>query len=132
MVAALAGLGIAGEGTLPSTAPGIMIQLLQLASLTPILISLVGTLIWLLITAYLVWTRAQTVGKALMRIKVVRLDGSRASFARIFWMRNVLNTLPSLIPLVGLFYWLLDSLFIYSDRHRCLHDRIADTMVVRV
>ncbi len=132
MVAALAGLGIAGGEELSGTSPEIILQLFRLAALMPLLISLFGTLIWLLITAYLVFRRGQTVGKALLRIKVVRSDGSRASFARIFWMRNVLNTLPTLIPLIGLFYWLIDSLFIYSDRHRCLHDRIADTIVVRV
>src|SRR5580698_2411659 len=41
----------------------------------------------LVITAVLVYRNAQTIGKKLMGIKVARKDGSRASLARIFWLR---------------------------------------------
>ena len=57
-------------------------------------------------------------------------DGSRASVGRIFWLRNVVNTLITLIPLVGWLYNLVDALFIFTDRRQCLHDKIADTIVV--
>jgi uncharacterized RDD family membrane protein YckC len=61
----------------------------------------------------------------------VRTDGSRVSFARIFWLRNVLNTCFSFIPLVGGLYGLIDALFIFGSAKRCVHDYIADTIVVR-
>lgn len=86
---------------------------------------------WLGINLYLVLTNAQTVGKRLLGIKVARTDGSRAGFARIFWLRNIVNALPSLIPFVGFLYTLIDHLLIFGDARRCLHDRIAGTIVVR-
>jgi len=56
----------------------------------------------------------------------VRSDGAPASLGRIFWLRNVLNGLISVIPIYGI----IDSLFIFSESRQCLHDKIADTIVV--
>lgn len=86
---------------------------------------------WCVITTWLVATRGQSIGKRLVGIKVVCTDGSRASFARIFLLRNVVNALPNLLPYVGLLYQLIDPLLIYQESRQCLHDRIAGTIVVR-
>ena len=93
---------------------------------------LVGLIAWSWITIVLVKRNGQSIAKWLMGIKVVRKDGSRASLGRIFWMRNVVNALPNLIPMVGSLYQLADHLFIFSETQQCLHDRIADTMVVKL
>ena len=85
---------------------------------------------WAVITFRLVAANGQTIAKKLVGIKVVRSDGSRATVGRIFWLRNVVNTLISMIPLIGSFYALIDSLFIFTERKQCLHDKIADTIVV--
>ena len=68
----------------------------------------------------------QTIAKKWLSIKVVRADGSRATLGRIFLLRNFLNIALSLIPLYGI----IDSLFIFSESRQCLHDKIADTIVV--
>ncbi len=85
---------------------------------------------WAVITFRLVAANGQTIAKKLIGIKVVRSDGSRATVGRIFWLRNVVNTLITLIPLVGYLYALVDALFIFTERKQTLHDRIADTIVV--
>jgi uncharacterized RDD family membrane protein YckC len=85
---------------------------------------------WAVITFRLVAANGQTIAKKLVGIKVVRSDGSRATVARIFWLRNVVNTLITLIPLIGGIYAIVDSLFIFTERKQCLHDKIADTIVV--
>jgi uncharacterized RDD family membrane protein YckC len=90
----------------------------------------IGTLIWGVITYVLVQRNGQTIAKKLLGIKVVRLDGSRASVGRIFWLRNVVNTLITVVPLFGALYALLDTLWIFGEERRCLHDKIADTIVV--
>jgi uncharacterized RDD family membrane protein YckC len=90
------------------------------------LMALIGFLIWCAITFVLVQRNGQTIAKKLLNIKVVRSDGSKASVARIFWLRNVVNALIGIIPL----YTLIDHLFIFSERRQCLHDKIADTIVV--
>lgn len=94
-------------------------------------ITLIAFIIWCGITTWLVATNGQSIGKRLVGIKVVRTDGSPASFARIFLLRNFVNTVPLGIPYLGLIYQLVDPLLIYQDSRRCVHDLIADTTVVR-
>jgi uncharacterized RDD family membrane protein YckC len=77
-----------------------------------------------------VYRNSQTIGKKLLGIKVVRSDGSHAGLGRIFWLRNVVNAIPSMIPILGYVYVLVDHLLIFGDKRQCVHDKIADTVVV--
>jgi uncharacterized RDD family membrane protein YckC len=95
------------------------------------LITLVASIAWVGVTIVLVKRNGQTIGKKLVGIKVVRSDGSRASLGRIFWLRNVVNILPGFIPIAGYFYFFVDHGFIFGDKRQCVHDKIADTIVVR-
>lgn len=72
----------------------------------------------------------QTFGKKMLGIKIVRNDGSRAGLGRIFWMRMFLPGLIGAIPFVGSLFSLIDPLFIFGEEKRCLHDLIADTIVI--
>jgi uncharacterized RDD family membrane protein YckC len=83
----------------------------------------------LVLTIYFVQNNGQTIGKKLLSIKVVRKDGSRASLGRIFWLRNVVSMLPSFI--LGGLWSIIDSLFIFGEPRQCIHDKIADTIVVK-
>ncbi len=85
----------------------------------------------LAVTAVLVHRNGQTIGKKLLGIKDVRKDGSRAGFARIFWLRYLVNTLFTMLPVVGPLYALIDLMFIFGSARRCCHDYLADTLVVR-
>ncbi|HKS56601.1 MAG TPA: RDD family protein [Steroidobacteraceae bacterium] len=91
----------------------------------------IGSLVYIAITAYLVYKNGQTIGKKIVGIKVVRSDRSRASVARIFWLRNFVNGIPGAIPYIGNIYGLVDALFIFSESRQCIHDKIADTVVVK-
>lgn len=86
-----------------------------------------GLIAWSWLTIVYVIRNGQSIGKKLTGIKVVRSDGSRATLGRIFWLRNVVNSLLGLIP----FYVVIDALFIFADSRQCLHDKIADTIVVK-
>ncbi len=86
--------------------------------------------VWLLYNLVLAYRYGQTWGKRRMGIRMVRMDGSRMSFARFFWLRNVAYGLCCLIPLLGWAIRLIDKLLILRDSRRCLHDMIADTIVV--
>jgi uncharacterized RDD family membrane protein YckC len=85
----------------------------------------------LVINGILAYRNGQSIAKKWLGIKDVRTDGSRVSFARIFWLRNVLNSCISFIPVIGGIYGLIDVLFIFGSAKRCIHDYIADTIVVR-
>jgi len=89
-----------------------------------------GFIIFLIIHGYLIATRGQTIGKALLKIRIVRSDGSPASFARIVGLRYLTTSVLASIPVVGTIYGLVDVLMIFRASRRCLHDHIADTIVV--
>jgi uncharacterized RDD family membrane protein YckC len=93
----------------------------------PIFLCVVGFIGWAWITLLLVARYGQTIAKRLLEIRVVRSDGSQASLGRIFWLRNVVNALLGIIPL----YALVDLLFIFGERRQCIHDLLADTIVVK-
>jgi uncharacterized RDD family membrane protein YckC len=95
------------------------------------ILTAIGLVAWCVITTWLVATNGQSIGKRLVGIKIVRTDGSRASLARIFLLRNAVNALPNLLPYVGWLYQLIDPLLIYQASRQCVHDKIADTIVVR-
>lgn len=90
------------------------------------LVAFVGMIVWLWFTILYVARNGQTIAKKWLGIKVVRSDGSKASLGRIFWLRNVVNALLGVIP----FYFFIDSLVIFGDARQCVHDKIADTIVV--
>jgi uncharacterized RDD family membrane protein YckC len=94
-------------------------------------LGLACAIVTLSITTVLVSRNGQTIGKKWVGIKVVRKDGSKATLARIFWLRYLLNTVFMLIPLIGTLYSLIDPLFIFGAAKRCVHDYLADTVVVR-
>jgi uncharacterized RDD family membrane protein YckC len=72
----------------------------------------------------------QTLGKLAMGVRIVRQDGSHASFGRSFWLRTLGAGAVCLVPLVGWLLWIVDSLFIFGAQRRCVHDLLADTIVV--
>jgi uncharacterized RDD family membrane protein YckC len=84
-------------------------------------------IVWSAITIVLMMRNGQSIGKKATGIKVVRSDGSPVSLSRLIWLRNVVNWIISIIPLYGL----IDVLFIFGESRQCLHDKIADTIVVK-
>jgi uncharacterized RDD family membrane protein YckC len=79
---------------------------------------------------YLIHRNGQTIGKKLLGIKIVRTDGSRASLRRVFLLRSFVPGLIGRIPFAGPVFGLIDPLFIFGAEKRCIHDLIADTIVV--
>jgi uncharacterized RDD family membrane protein YckC len=79
----------------------------------------------------LLYTSAATIGKRAMKIRVARTDGSQPSLSRLIFMRGLPQWLISAIPYIGNLFSLVDSLFIFSSARRCVHDYIADTIVIK-
>lgn len=89
-------------------------------------VMVVGFIVWAVFTVIYVSRNGQSIAKKWLGIKVVRTDGSKASLGRIFWLRNVVNGLLGIIP----FYGIVDALVIFGESRQCIHDKIADTIVV--
>jgi uncharacterized RDD family membrane protein YckC len=91
-----------------------------------------GTLVLVLLpNLYLLATRGQSIGKYLLKIRIVRPDGSPAAFARLVGLRFVLSSVFQMVPAAGIVWSFADVLFIFRAPRRCLHDLIADTIVVK-
>ena len=88
-------------------------------------------MVWSWFTLRYMIRGSQSIAKKLLDIKVVRSDGSRASVSRIIWLRNSVIWLLSLVPLLGAVVALLDVLFIFGESRQCMHDKIADTIVIK-
>jgi uncharacterized RDD family membrane protein YckC len=87
------------------------------------------------------YTDGQTIGKQLLRIRVVRADGYRMSLTRAAWRDFVIKfvvldlvwLLPFLGSALGESVFVVNGLWPLLDReNRALHDMIAQTCVVRV
>lgn len=74
----------------------------------------------------------QTIGKRTLNIAIVRTDGSRMSLPRYIFIRVLPMGLLGAIPYVGGLIGLVDPLLIFGKDRRCLHDLIADTIVIDV
>jgi uncharacterized RDD family membrane protein YckC len=84
-----------------------------------------------LVNLRLVALYGQTIGKRLLDIRMVRSDGSRLSPVRFVFARWLPLAILKSIPWLGFAIFLIDSLLIFGGDRRCLHDLIADTIVVK-
>ncbi|MCK9688272.1 RDD family protein [Scleromatobacter humisilvae] len=89
-----------------------------------------GYIVVVIIQAWCLHAYGGTLAKKIMGLRIVRTDGSRAGFVRLFFGRGAAAVLPSCIPLLGSLWALVDSLLIFRESRQCLHDQIADTLVV--
>lgn len=100
--------------------------------LRPMFTNLVlGFIAFTVLNGYLLATQGQTIGKRLLGLRIVRPDGERASLARLLGARYGIGYVISLVPIAGGLYGLIDALLIFRESHQCLHDNIADTIVVK-
>lgn len=101
-------------------------------------VALTPVLAWLLYAGVLVLRRPEqrgrSLGKELLGLRVVRMNGEPPSTGRVLFREVALKGYlfgPASLPLLGL-PLLLDYLFPLVHHRNCtLHDLIADTIVVR-
>ena len=86
---------------------------------------------YFVINATLLARSGQSVGKRLLNIRIVRSDGSRAGLLRLFGLRYAINNATLVTPVAGWIYALVDSLAIFGRNRRCVHDYLADTIVIK-
>ena len=75
----------------------------------------------------------QTIGKRVMRLRVVTFSGgSNPGFVKAVLMRWWLPSLVYPIPYLGWALWLVDGLFVFKKDRCCLHDLVAGTKVIQL
>lgn len=90
-----------------------------------------GFALFVLLQGYLLHTQGQTIGKKLLGMRIVRTNGERATIGRLLGLRYLVGWVLVMIPFAGAIYALVDCLMIFRDSRKCLHDNIADTIVVK-
>lgn len=86
---------------------------------------------FLTVQGYLLATSGQSVAKRLLGLRIVDADGNPPGFSRTVIRREGSRLLLGAVPYVGPLLSLADSLAIYADDRRTLHDHLAGTWVVR-
>lgn len=103
----------------------------QAVSLAAIICFVLAGLGFIGLTIYnivLLTTRGQTIAKKWLGMRIVtHPDGQNPGFVKAFFLRSFVNgIINQLVP----FYVLVDICFIFREDQRCLHDLIADTVVI--
>ena len=70
-----------------------------------------------------------TVGKRVMKLRIVMTDGSEAELWRVLCLRELPRIVVGFIPVANLLS-IVDVLFIFGAQRRCVHDYMAGTVVV--
>jgi uncharacterized RDD family membrane protein YckC len=100
----------------------------------PFQVSLIGAVVgftaFALIHGYFLKKSGQTIGKKVLGIKIVGIDNIQLSLPTILFKRYLPITAVSLIPILGGLLSLVDILFIFGAKKRCVHDYIAGSKVV--
>lgn len=102
----------------------------ELTFIQNLLLGAISVAVYLILNGYLLHKSGQTIGKKIIRIRVVNDDNTPASFATLVVYRYLPVQVASAIPLFRILA-LADSLFIFGESRRCLHDHIAGTKVVK-
>ena len=110
----------------PDRAPELYQTLTGLSVL--VLVAGTATLQWMTLSTF-----GQTVGKWLCGVRIVRDDGAAVGFLEAVWSREILTglILGFLACFVGPLARLVDWAFALKPDRKALHDRIANTKVIR-
>lgn len=92
--------------------------------------SAMSIIIFIILHGKLLVNNGQTIGKKILGIKIVDLNGNLPTVKEHLLKRYAFYFISGQIPLVGPFISLLNLLFIFSKSKRCLHDHLAGTVVV--
>ncbi len=92
-----------------------------------------GGLVLFVVQLWLLSTRGQTLAKRIFGIRIVNVaDNTNPGFVRAVLLRWFVPSLITvLIPIFGLLFFVVDSCFVFRPDHRCIHDLIAGTKVVK-
>ncbi|MDD9937923.1 MAG: RDD family protein [Myxococcales bacterium] len=117
------------------TAPGLtlLVGLMMTSDLVAIAVAALGAALLLGVLAVnLIWLHryGQTIGKRLIGVRIVAKDGTRIGAPGIVFKRILFPMAVGMIPVLGTFFVIADPLFIFGPGRQCLHDMIADTIVV--
>ena len=97
---------------------------------TTVLWSVLGFGAFILLQGFPLNASGQTWGKRLLQIKIVDLEGKKPSLGEFLLKRYLPIQVAGLVPFACNLYMAVDTLMIFREDRRCLHDLLAGTRVV--
>lgn len=89
-----------------------------------------GWIIFLALNGYLLSKKGQTIGKVVVKTRIVDMNGNVPNLGKLFVLRYLVPGLVVQLPIIGGVAAGVNALFIFSKEQRCIHDYIAGTWVV--
>ena len=112
---------------------GLWERLMQQDTEAVVWLGVIGMVVYAVINGRLLANRGQTVGKMAAAVRIVDARTREiVPFWKSFGLRVVVIQALASVPAVGALFSLVDVLFIFGERRRCLHDHLAGTVVIRV
>ena len=90
----------------------------------------IGPALFVALNYGLLSREGQTIGKRAAGVRIVRSDGSRAGVGHLLLRRYLPVAVLGAIPVVNVLTG-IDALCIFRSSRKCIHDDIADTIVVK-
>jgi uncharacterized RDD family membrane protein YckC len=96
-----------------------------------LIVWLVASITVFVVQCVLLSKYGQTIGKMVLRIRIVKTStGENGGFVTNVLLREIVSSIPGIVPFVGGAWGLVDVLFVFRDDRRCIHDLIAGTHVI--
>lgn len=95
-----------------------------------LMVGVLGLVVFFAINTKLLINSGQTIGKKVLGIKIVDLEGKLPTLKDLILKRYSVYFIPGQIPVGGPIFSLLNILFIFGKQRRCIHDYAAGTKVV--
>lgn len=83
-----------------------------------------------LIQGALLQRYGQTIGKRLLGLAIVTLDGQKPELTTLLVNRYMSQMAMGVVPSLGMWLRVIDICMIFRDDKRCLHDHLAGTRVI--
>lgn len=92
---------------------------------------LFGLVVFTIINLKLLTKNGQTLGKKIVGIKIVNLEGELPTWKQNLFRRYAVFFLPGQVPVVGQIFAVINILFIFRKNQKCVHDLAANTKVIK-
>jgi uncharacterized RDD family membrane protein YckC len=97
---------------------------------TQILALTANIALFLILNGACIYNKGQTLGKLLLKIKVVSLDGKQLPGNKYVFIRYLPISIAGLIPVVGTWIVFIGIILIFRKEKNCLHDDLCGSRVI--
>lgn len=108
-----------------------MVKGTDLPSQVVIGLTIYSLLLFFVLHGFLLWRYGQTLGKRIMGLAIVTMDGQKPAFGPLILNRYLPQWVVGVVPGFGVLLALADITYLFfNEQNRCVHDVLAKTKVI--